>query len=88
VIRVRHHHDAHCGQCLARWQTDAMVTEKPAPVCDRVAVKWAGDARLPGSRPAVTGVSVFRPGERALRIGRLPAGTQHERPGLPGAASA
>jgi hypothetical protein len=74
VIRVCHHHDSQCGQCLIRWQTDAVVTEKPASVCDRVAVKWAGDARVLGSRPALTGVSVFRPGEQALRIGRLPVG--------------
>ena len=40
----------------------------------RVAVKWAGDARLSGSTPAITGVSVFRLDERALRIGRLAAG--------------
>jgi len=74
VIRVCHHHDSQCGECLARWETDAVVTEKPARVCDRVAVKWAGDARLPGARTAITGVSVFRLGEQALRIGRLLAG--------------
>ena len=74
VIRVCHHHDSQCGRCLTHWQADAVVTEKPAPVCDRVAVKWAGDAPLPGSRPAITGVSVFRLDEQALRIGRLPAG--------------
>lgn len=73
VIRVCHRHDSQCGQCLTRWQTDAVVTEKPAPVCDRVAVKWAGDARVLGSGPALTGVSVFGPDEQALRIGRLPA---------------
>ena len=66
VIRVCHHHDSQGGRCLTHWQADA--------VCDRVAVKWAGDARLPGSRPAITGVSVFRLDEQALRIGRLPAG--------------
>jgi hypothetical protein len=71
VIRLRHHHDPRCGRCLTYWQTDVVVTEKPAPVCDRVAVNWAGDARLLGSRAAVTGVSAFRPDERALRIGRL-----------------
>jgi len=71
VIRVCHHHDSQCGQCLTHWQTDAVVTETPAPVCDRVAVKWAG-ARLLGSRPVITGVSVFRLDEQVLRIGRLP----------------
>src|SRR5258708_22136817 len=74
VIRVCHHHDSQCGECLARWETDAVVTEKPAPVCDRVAVKCAGDARLPGARPAITRVSGVRLGEQALRIGRLAAG--------------
>jgi hypothetical protein len=73
VIRVRHHHDSQCGQCLSHWETDAVVTESPAPVCGRLAVKWAGDARLDGGRPAVTGISMFRPEEQALRIGRLPA---------------
>jgi hypothetical protein len=55
------------------WAAGRLHTEKPARVSDRVAVKWAGDARLPGARPAITGVSVFRLGEQALRIGRLPA---------------
>ena len=71
VIRVCHHHDSQCGQCLTHWQTDAVVTETPAPVCDRVAVNWAG-ARLPGSGSVITGVSVFRLDEQVLRIGRLP----------------
>jgi len=71
VIRVCHHHDSQCGRCLTHWQTDAVVTETPAPVCDRVAVNWAG-ARLPGSGPVITGVSVFRLDEQVLRIGRLP----------------
>lgn len=71
VIRVCHHHDSRCGRCLAPWQADAVVAERPAPVAGRVAVKWTGDARLPGSRPGLSGVSVFEPGERALRIGRF-----------------
>ena len=72
VIRVCHHHNSEDGQCLSRWETDAVITEDPAPVCGRLAVRWAGDARLHGGRPAITGISVFGPGERALRIGRLP----------------
>lgn len=80
VIRVRHHHDSRCGECLAHWETDAVVTERPAPVCGRLAVSWAGDARLHGGRPAVTGISLFEPGEPALRIGRLQIpGTAHRR---------
>src|SRR5260370_40517610 len=74
VIRVCHHHDSQCGECLARWETDAVVTEKPARVCDRAAVKWAGGARLPGARPAITGASAFTLGEQALRVGRPAAG--------------
>ena len=72
VIRVRHHHDSQRGRCLSHWETDAVVAEGPAPVCGRLAVRWAGDARFHGGRPAVTGISVFRPHERALRIGRIP----------------
>jgi hypothetical protein len=72
VIRLCHHHDPQCGQCLARWQTDAVVTEAPAPVCGLVAVNWAGDARLPGGGSAVTGVSVFGLDEHVQRIGCLP----------------
>jgi hypothetical protein len=80
VIRVRHHHDSQCGQWLSHWETDAVVIESPAPVCGRVAVKWAGDARLHGGRPAVPGISLSGPEERALRIGRLPVrGTRHLR---------
>jgi hypothetical protein len=80
VIRVWHHHDPQCGECLSRWETGAVVTESSAPVCGRLAIGWAGDARLHGGRPAITGISVFRPDERALRIGRLPArGTGHLR---------
>ena len=59
---------------------DHRVTESSAPVCSRLAIGWAGDAWLHGGRPAITGISVFRPDERALRIGRLPArGTGHLR---------
>ena len=59
---------------------DAVVTEAPAPVGGgRVAVKWAGDARLPGSIPAVTGISVVRLDEQALRIGRLPVRSTRRR---------
>jgi hypothetical protein len=75
VIRVSHHHDSRDGECRSRWETDAVVTESPAPVGGRLAVRWAGDARLPGSRAAVTGVSVFGPDERVTQIGRLPAST-------------
>jgi len=71
VIRVRHHHDPGCGQCLSPWQTDAVVTASPAPVSGRLAVRWAGDARLPGGRGSVTGISGFGPGEQALRIGHF-----------------
>jgi hypothetical protein len=71
VIRVHHHHNCQGGECLSRWRIDAVVTESPAPVCGRLAVRWAGDARLHGGRPAVTGISVFGPGDQALRIGRL-----------------
>jgi hypothetical protein len=72
VIRVCHQHDSRDGECLSCWQTDAVVTESPAPVCDRLAVRWAGDTRLYGGRPAVSGISLFGPGEQAVRIGRLP----------------
>ena len=80
VIRICHHHDSRDGECLGRWQTDAVVTGSPAPVGGGLAVRWAGDARLHGGRPAVTGISLFGPDERALRIGRLPVrGTRHRR---------
>lgn len=80
MIRVRHHHDSQFGRCLACWETDVVVTESPIAVSGRLAVRWAGDARIHGGRPAVTGISLFGPGERALRIGRLPVhGTQHRR---------
>jgi hypothetical protein len=78
VIRVRHHHDLRCGQCLVHWQTDAVVTEKPVPRFGRLTVNWAGDARLPSSRPATSGVSVFRLDDHVLRIGRIPVrSTRH-----------
>ena len=71
VIRICHHHDRLDGQRLSRWQTDAVVNGSPAPVGVRLAVRWAGDARLHGGRPALTGISVFGPGEWALRNGRF-----------------
>lgn len=78
MIRVRHQHDAQCGQCLSHWQADAVVTEDPAPAGRGLAIKWAGDTRLPSSTPAVTGISVVRADDLALRIGQLPAeGTPH-----------
>ncbi len=79
VIRVRHRHDCPSGECLTHWEADAVVTEAPAPVGGRVAVKWAGDARLPGSIPAVTGISVVRLDEQALRMGRLPVRSTRRR---------
>jgi hypothetical protein len=71
VIHICHHHDSRCGECQSRWETDAVVTESPAPVRGRLAVRWAEDARLCGGRPSTTGISVFGPGEQALRIGHL-----------------
>jgi hypothetical protein len=71
VIRIGHRHDGRDGECLSRWQADAVVTGSPVPVGGRLAVRWAGDARLCGGGPAMTGISVFGPGERALRIGRF-----------------
>lgn len=71
VIHVCHHHDSPCVHCLAHWETDAVVTERPACVGGRVAVKWA-NLRLPGARCAVTGISVFGPGDQVWRTGRLP----------------
>jgi hypothetical protein len=85
VIRVHHQHDCQVCQCLTHWQADAVVTEAPARVGRRVVIKWAGDTRLPGSSPAVTGISVVRPGEQALRIGRLPGrSTRRRGQALPG----
>jgi hypothetical protein len=78
VIRIQHQHNSQCGQCLSQWETDAVVTEEPAPAGGGLAIKWAGDSRQPGSTPAVTGISVVGPDEQALRIGQLPAkGTHH-----------
>jgi hypothetical protein len=73
VIWVRHHHDPRCGECLAPWQTEAVVTGRPAPVSGRLAVNWAAGTRPPSGRKAITGVSVFSPGEQVERIGRLRA---------------
>jgi hypothetical protein len=72
VIRIRHQHNSLGGECRSGWQSEVVVTEPPAPVSGRLAVRWAGDARLHGGRPAITGISVFGPGEWALRIGRFP----------------
>ena len=79
VIRIQHQHNSQCGQCLSPWQADAVVTEDPAPAGGGLAIKWAGDTRLPGSTPAVTGISVVRPDDQALRIGQLPAKATHYR---------
>ena len=80
VIRIQHQHDAQCGECLSHWQADAVVTEDPARAGGGFAIKWAGDTRLPGSTPAVTGISVVGPDDKALRLGQLPAeGTQHQK---------
>ena len=73
VICVQHHHDARCGECLAPWQTQAVITGRPAPVSGRLVVNWAAGTRPPGGRGAVTGVSVFSPGEQVVRIGQRPA---------------
>ena len=87
VICVQHHHDSRCGECLAPWQTQAVITGRPAPVSGRLAVNWAVGTRPPGARGAITGVSVFSPDEQVVRIGRPPAA----RPGalalMPGAAA-
>jgi hypothetical protein len=85
VIRIQHQHNSQCGQCLSHWEAYAVVTEDPARAgrglaikWAGLAIKWAGDTRLPGSTPAVTGISVVWPDEPALRIGQLPAkGTHH-----------
>ena len=87
VICVHHHHDSRCGECLAPWQTQAVITGRPAPVSGRLAVNWAAGTRPPGARGAITGVSVFSPDEQVVRIGRPPAA----RPGalalMPGAGA-
>jgi hypothetical protein len=73
VIRVRHHHEAQCPDCVTCWETDVVVTDDPEPVSGKMAIRWAGDARIDHSQTGVTGISLFPPGEPALRIGRLPA---------------
>ena len=73
VICVQHHHDSRCGECLAPWQTQAVITGRPAPLAGRLVVNWAAGTRPPGGRRAVTGVSVFSPDEQVVRIGQLPA---------------
>ncbi len=70
VIRVRHEHDSRCGDCLARWETGAVVTARPAAVCGRVVVSWAAVSRAPGGRARAIGVSVFGPDEQVLRVSR------------------
>lgn len=49
-----------------------MVTGRLAPVSGKMAISWAGDSRINGSRAAITGISLFQPGEPALRLGHLP----------------
>src|SRR5215470_225307 len=78
LIWVHHHHDPRCGECLAPWQTEAVVTSRPASVSGRLAVNWDAGTRPPGGRKAITGVSVYSPDEQVVRIGRL-------RPARPGA---
>lgn len=73
VIRVRHRHDFECGDCLSHWEIDAVVIEDPAPVGDRVAVKWADAARQAAGGPAISGINLFRTGEHVLRIVHLEA---------------
>jgi hypothetical protein len=72
VIRIRHHHEAECPQCVTCWETDVVVTDNPEPVFGRIAVRWAGDARIEPSQAGVTGISLFHPAEPAERFGRLP----------------
>jgi hypothetical protein len=71
VIRVRHHHNVQCAECLSQWETDAVVTEAPVRVSGRLAVNWAAGTRLTRGRPAVTGISLFGPDEQVMRIGRV-----------------
>jgi hypothetical protein len=78
VIHLCHQHDCGCSACLSHWEIDAVVTENPAVVCDRVAVKWAHTARQLLGGPATTGISVFCPDEQVLRIGRLPVGHRRQ----------
>ena len=68
VIRLCHHHDCEWEECLTHWEIDAVVTEEPAPVGGRIAIKWA---RLLDTGHAITGINLLRPGERVLRIGQL-----------------
>jgi len=70
VICVRHDHDSRSGECLAPWQTEAIITGNPAPVSGKLVVNWTAGTRRPGGREAVTGVSVFSPDEQVMRIGR------------------
>ena len=78
VIHLCHQHDSGCSACLSHWEIDAVVTENPAVVYGRVAVKWANTACQLVGGSATTGISVFCPDEQVLRIGRLPVG--HLRP--------
>jgi len=45
VICVHHHHDSRCGDCLAPWQIEAVITGRPAPVFGRLVVSWAAGSR-------------------------------------------
>lgn len=75
VIHLRHQHDCAWDECLSRWEIDAVVTENPACLGGRVAVKWV---RLLGAGHAITGISLLRPDERVRRIGRaLGSQTRH-----------
>lgn len=42
VIRVQHHHNSHCGECLSPWQTDAVVTHRPDLVGETVSSSGVG----------------------------------------------
>jgi hypothetical protein len=68
LIHVCHHHDLQRGECLNNWEIDAVVTEDPAPVGDRIAVKWAHPF---GASHAITGVSLFYPDEPVLRLASI-----------------
>ena len=83
VIRVRHHHDVPSAACLTCWETVAVVTDDPAPVFGRTAIRWAGDARIDGSQAGVTGISLFAPGEPAVRLEstRISASRREIQPG-------
>ena len=72
VICVHHHHDSRCGECLAPWQTQAVITGRPAPVAGRLVVNWAAGTGPPGGRAAITGVSVFSPDEQVVRLDQHP----------------